>query len=328
MTTHTQLNWPELGLGMLALSGGDTSRLGYGAIDESEALAALNGIYQQGCRYMDVADVFGDGVGESRWAKAIKNYSWNKDDVLISTKGGLHGFNKQDTRDLNPQAVTASELKASVEGSLQRLCVDAIDLYCLHHPTMEAIQEGSIFEVLATLKAEGKIKQAGVAIREPQEGIQSLEHDAVDVIQAPFNFFNRTAHTSGLMQTCADKGKHLMVHETLGKGFLSGGFDVNRALDKSDSRAVWPKPLIQKRIEAGKQLEQFIPDTYPSLGAFALQYAKQTLDSIEGLQSTLLVGARSAEQWQSIANALTLAPIPQSNLDALHAHLDQLFALR
>ncbi len=325
---HENLNWPKLGLGMLALSGADSSRLGYGAMDESEALAVLQSAYQEGTRLFDVADVFGDGQGEVLLAKAIKQFGWNSDELIISTKGGLHGFNKQDTRDLKRQAVTATELRASLEASLTRLGVGCVDLYCLHHPTMEAIQEGSIFEVLATLKAEGKIKQAGVAIREPQEGIQSLGHDAVDVIQAPFNFFNRTASTSGLMQVCADKGKHLMLHEVLGKGFLSGGFDVNRALDKSDSRSVWPKPLIQKRIEAGKQLEQFIPDTYPSLGAFALQYAKQTLDSIEGLQSTLLVGARSTDQWQSVANALTLAPIPQSNLDALHAHLDQLFALR
>ena len=142
-------------------------RLGYGAMrltgngiwgppkDRQQALALLQRALESGVNFMDTADSYGPYVNEELIAEALFPYP---KDLVIATKGGWErpGPN-QWTHNATP-----SHLRKAVEGSLQRLRVDRIDVYQLHAPDNVVSLEASV-GTLAELKREGKIHMVGLS---------------------------------------------------------------------------------------------------------------------------------------------------------------------
>jgi len=142
-------------------------RLGYGAMrltgngiwgppkDRQQALALLQRALEAGVNFIDTADSYGPYVNEELIAEALFPYP---KDLVIATKGGWErpGPN-QWTHNATP-----SHLRKAVEGSLQRLRVDRIDVYQLHAPDNVVSLEASV-GTLAELKREGKIHMVGLS---------------------------------------------------------------------------------------------------------------------------------------------------------------------
>jgi pyridoxine 4-dehydrogenase len=144
--------------------GGELSvhRLGFGAMrltgegiwgppkNRSEAIAVLRRAVELGVNFIDTADSYGPAVSEELIAEALSPYPSG---LLIATKGGWNrpGPN-QWTHDATP-----AHLRKAVEGSLQRLKLDRLDVYQLHIPDPIVSFEDSV-GTLAQLKEEGKIR--------------------------------------------------------------------------------------------------------------------------------------------------------------------------
>jgi len=144
--------------------GGEISvhRLGFGAMrltgegiwgppkDHKTALAVLRRAVELGVNFIDTADSYGPHVSEELIAEALFPYPA---DLVIATKGGWNrpGPN-QWTHDATP-----AHLRKAIEGSLQRLRLDRIDVYQLHIPDPLVPFEQSL-GTLAQLKEEGKIR--------------------------------------------------------------------------------------------------------------------------------------------------------------------------
>jgi pyridoxine 4-dehydrogenase len=144
--------------------GGEISvhRLGFGAMrltgegiwgppkDRKGALAVLRRAVELDINFIDTADSYGPNVSEELIAEALFPYPAG---LVIATKGGWNrpGPN-QWTHDATP-----SHLRKAVEGSLNRLRLDRIDVYQLHIPDPVVSFEGSV-ETLAQLRKEGKIR--------------------------------------------------------------------------------------------------------------------------------------------------------------------------
>src|SRR5467141_1172255 len=144
--------------------GGEISvnRLGFGAMrltgegiwgpprDRKAALAVLRRAVELGINFIDTADSYGPNVSEELIAEALFPYPPG---LVIATKGGWNrpGPN-QWTHDATPK-----HLREAVEGSLQRLRLDRIDVYQLHTPDPAVSFEASV-ETLAELRNEGKIR--------------------------------------------------------------------------------------------------------------------------------------------------------------------------
>ncbi|WP_327233008.1 aldo/keto reductase [Streptomyces sp. NBC_01317] len=156
---------------------GDTevSAVGLGAMnlsiegrpDETRAIATIHAAIDAGVTLIDTADSYHlaghDEVGhnERLIAKALASHSRGSD-VLVSSKGGH-------TRpDLNPGPYIwpvngrPEHIKAACEGSLERLGVEAIDLYFLHQTDQDVPYEDSV-GVLRDLLDAGKIRMAGIS---------------------------------------------------------------------------------------------------------------------------------------------------------------------
>lgn len=149
--------------------GGDTtiSRLGYGAMqltgtgvfgevkDRENAKKVLQAAVASGVNFIDTAEAYGPKLNETLIADALHPY---KKDLIIATKGG---FNRPGPNQWVPNG-NPDHIRQNIEGSLQRLKVDTIDLWQLHRIDPNVPVEETLAPVADAVKA-GKIKYVGLS---------------------------------------------------------------------------------------------------------------------------------------------------------------------
>jgi aryl-alcohol dehydrogenase-like predicted oxidoreductase len=145
---NTGLSVSEVAFGTWAIGGS------WGPVDEKSALDGLARAMDAGVNFFDTADVYGDGRAERLLAKATRG----RPDILIATKFGRGA----DHRD--PETYREAAVRRFCEASLRRLEREAIDLYQIHCPPHEILQQGDVFQVLDKLQREGKIRFYGVSV--------------------------------------------------------------------------------------------------------------------------------------------------------------------
>lgn len=149
--------------------GGDltVNRLGYGAMqltgtgvfgetaDRENAKKVLQQAVAAGVNFIDTAEAYGPKLNESLIADALYPY---KNDLVIATKGG---FNRPGPNQWIPNG-EPSYIRSNIEGSLQRLKTDTIDLWQLHRIDPNFPVEETLAPVAEAVKA-GKIKHVGLS---------------------------------------------------------------------------------------------------------------------------------------------------------------------
>lgn len=165
----------------------------YAAMSDDQATAAVRRAYERGVRSFDTAPHYGVGLSERRLGAALRDL--RREELVLSTKvGRLLEVNPQPTgRDAHGFAVpddlvrrwdfTPAGVRASLEASLDRLGVDAVDIVYVHDGEQAwatAPREG--LEALAELKHEGLVKAIGVGTNST-EGVGALVADGLlDVV--------------------------------------------------------------------------------------------------------------------------------------------------
>ena len=125
--------------------------------DDAESVRVLRKALDSGVGLLDTAALYGDGHNERLVGRAVAG---RQDGVVVATKGGLvvdDLATKSIHRDGRPEA-----LRRHVEGSLERLGVERIDLYYLHRVDPDVPLEES-WGALAELVAEGKLVRIGLS---------------------------------------------------------------------------------------------------------------------------------------------------------------------
>lgn len=198
----------------------------WGDVDESTALDALARAIDAGVNFFDTADVYGDGRAERLLALATRG---REDAIHIATKFCRKG----DVRD--PQTYSAKSVREYCEGSLRRLERETIDLYQVHCPPREIIEQGDVFRVLDELKQEGKIRHYGVSVETVEEGMLAIRHPGVAALQVIFNVFRQKPAAELFPHTSA-KGVGILVRLPLASGLLTGKFTAGDTFAKDDHR--------------------------------------------------------------------------------------------
>ncbi len=142
-------------------------RLGYGAMrltgkgiwgppaDRNAALATLRRAVELGVNFIDTADSYGPGISESLIAEALSPYPRG---LVIATKGGWERVGPgQWIHNASPK-----HLQEAVEGSLERLRLDHIDVYYLHVPDVAVSFDASV-GALAQMREQGKIRHVALS---------------------------------------------------------------------------------------------------------------------------------------------------------------------
>ena len=211
--------------GMVELGGElSVSRLGFGAMrltgegiwgppkDRQGALAVLRRAVELGVNFIDTADSYGPNVSEELIADALFPYPA---DLVIATKGGWNrpGPN-QWTHDATP-----AHLRKAVEGSLQRLRLDRIDVYQLHTPDPVVAFEDSM-GTLARMKEEGKIRLVALSNVTQEHIERALKIVPIVSVQNRYSFADR--EWDYVVDYCERNGMAFIPWFPLGAGRVAG----------------------------------------------------------------------------------------------------------
>ena len=202
--------------------GGDltVNRLGFGAMritgpdilgnpdDPAEANRVLDRALELGVDFVDTADAYGPGTSERLLAEAGV-----PDDAVVATKGGLlRSPNGDWLRHGAPDY-----LRNAVLCSLDRLGVDAIDLYQYHAPDPDVSIEESM-RALADLKDRGLIRHVGVSNVSVEQLQRARDVVSVATVQNEYNVADRTH--DDVLDVCEDADIGFVPYFPLGGGDL------------------------------------------------------------------------------------------------------------
>ncbi len=188
--THTQqslkyklggeLEIDRLGYGGMQLTG--TGVFG-DAPDRPTAIKVLQQAVAAGVNFIDTAEAYGPKTNETLIADALFPY---KKGLVIATKGG---FNRPGPGSWVPNGDPAY-IKENIEGSLQRLKVDRIDLWQLHRIDPNVPVEKTLAPVVDAVKA-GKIRYVGLSEVTVGQIEQALKVLPIVSVQNLYNLGNR-----------------------------------------------------------------------------------------------------------------------------------------
>jgi pyridoxine 4-dehydrogenase len=213
--------------------GGDLTvrRLGFGAMrltgkglwgpprDRDEARAVLHRAVDLGINLIDTADAWGPGVSEELIADALYPYPRG---LVITTKGGvLSPSAEQRVPDGRPE-----HLRAALEGSLQRLRLERIDLYQLHRPDPNVPFEDSV-EALAELQRAGKIRHIGLSNVTAEQLARGRRIVPISAVENRYSLTDRASED--VLDVCARDGLAFLPIAPIATGGLAHG---NGTLDQ------------------------------------------------------------------------------------------------
>jgi aryl-alcohol dehydrogenase-like predicted oxidoreductase len=229
----------------------EVSALGYGAMglshaygpptEKQQAIAVIHAAVESGVTLFDTAQIYGGFKNEQLVGEALEPFRGR---VTIATK---FGFNLDPETGENRGGVNSRPdfIRRHTEGSLRRLRVDAIDLYYQHRIDPNV----PIEEVAGTVKqliAEGKVKRFGLS----EAGVDNIRRahavQPVTALQSEYSVWWREPEGQ-ILPVLEELGIGFVPFSPLGRGFLTGKFDVNTQLDAKDFRNSVPRFAPENR---------------------------------------------------------------------------------
>jgi len=237
---NTGLEVSEIGFGAWGIGGPADGSPAYGPTDDAESKLALRTAYDLGITFYDTSDLYGYGRSERLIGETFADV---REKIVIATKVGLLDIN--DTADFSP-----SHIRSSLEGSLNRLRTDYVDLYQLHSPPIELLEQDDVLSTLEALQREGKIRAYAISLRSPEDGVAAITQMGFKCIQVNFNLVDQRALTSGLFDLCREKNVGVIVRTPLCFGFLTGVHDTSSTFDEGDHRSRWSSGQIERWVDS------------------------------------------------------------------------------
>ncbi|WP_019507097.1 aldo/keto reductase [Pleurocapsa sp. PCC 7319] len=225
----------RLGYGAMRLSGQPGNFGAYPDWEGGEQL--LRRAVELGVNFIDTAEAYGAGFNEEIIASALHPY---KQDLVIATKGGI---NKPAPDKILADA-SPEFLRSGVEGSLQRLKLEQIDLYQLHRPDPKVPFAESI-GALKELKDEGKIRHLGLSNVTVEQIEQARQIVPIVSVQNKFSISDRSMEN--VLDYCTKNDIAFIPHGSLDAHPLKQGAPLANAegiiADIAQSKGVKPNQI-------------------------------------------------------------------------------------
>ena len=199
---------------VLGKTGLKISRLGFGGIpiqriDAAGTKKLMHQLMEAGVNYIDTAR--GYTVSESYLGEALEGI---REHFILATKS---------------MARTKDAMAADIETSLKNLRTDHIELYQVHNPTVQQLEqviaEGGALEALFEAKKAGKIGHIGLTAHSVEVFEKALELDWVETIMFPYNIVE--THGEDLIKACTEKNIGFVEMKPLAGGAIE---DANLAM--------------------------------------------------------------------------------------------------
>jgi aryl-alcohol dehydrogenase-like predicted oxidoreductase len=302
---RTGLFVSEICLGAMTFGGNPEAGMWrvIGGLGQAEVDAIVGRALAAGVNFFDTADVYSFGQSERLLGQAFKNLGTARKDVVIATKVfGEMGPGPND------KAASRGHIMDSVQGSLERLQVDHIDLYQIHgNDTVTPIDE--TLRALDDLTSQGLVRYIGVSnwaawkIAKALGRSDARGYARFETLQAYYSIAGRELERE-LVPMLGEEQLGLMVWSPLAGGLLSGKFGPGANTPEGSRRVNFDFPPVDKdhaweivavMREIGKAHEVSVARV-----ALAWLLSKPHVMSV-------IIGAKTTEQLEDNLAAVDLA---------------------
>jgi aryl-alcohol dehydrogenase-like predicted oxidoreductase len=274
-------NISAIGFGCMSLSGF------FGATDEETSQTCLAAAVNLGIDFMDIADVYGMGASESIVGRYMKD---NPHSLKVATKCGIdvtppRGFNNSE-----PYISTA------LEGSLERLGVDYIDLYYIHRRDQSCPIE-DVASTMGKLIDEGKIGGWGLSEVSPTTIRRAHAVTPLLAVQNEYSLWSRMPEL-GVIQTCEALEITFVPFSPLGRGMFIQEFLKLNELDPNDFRFKVPRfnePNYSENCRIIQGFKDYCADHDWTVSAAALAWILDQNDTMVPIPATRY--AKHVDEW-------------------------------
>ncbi|GAA3140755.1 aldo/keto reductase [Planomonospora alba] len=295
-------------IGRYGLGGGPIGNL-FTAVDDATARAAVDAAYEAGIRLFDTAPHYGLGLSERRLGAALAGRP--RGSYTLSTKVGRllvpaedgGGGRTDDEGFAVPAALrrvrdySRDGVRRSLEESLRRLGLDAVDIVLIHDPDdhwEQAVSEA--YPALAELRDQGVVRAIGAGMNQWEMLARFVRETDMDVVMLAgrYTLLDRSAER-GLLPLCAERGVAVLAGGVFNSGLLAtrepaGTYDYVPA----------PGPLLERARRIAAVCERHGVTLPQAALAFPLRHPAV---------ASVVFGARSAAEVARNA-ALAAAPVP------------------
>src|SRR5215216_1395361 len=243
--------------------------------DGQRSFELLDAFIAAGFNFIDTADVYsrwvpGNQGGESeaiigKWMKSRGNRSR----IVIATKLGMEMR--------GAKGLSKAHIRASLEGSLQRLQTDYVDLYQSHRADPETPIEETLAAYAELIKA-GKVRVIGASNYNVTELGAALDMSArlnlprYETLQPEYNLCLREPYEQELEPVCLKHGLGVISYYSLAAGFLTGKYRSDKDFDKSPRGLGMKKYLDARGLRILAALDTVAAETNATPAQVALAW--------------------------------------------------------
>ena len=303
----------------LGRSGPEVSAIGLGcmgmaafygqASDEAQATAVIHRALDLGVTFFDTAEMYGPHTNELQLGKALAG---RRDQAFVATKFGI-GYNAERTA-LTVDGSPAN-VRRAIEGSLQRLGVDHVDLYYLHRVDPDTPIEDTV-GAMGELVSEGKVRFLGLSEAAPDTLRRGHATHPITALQTEYSLWSRDPEDE-LLAVCDELGVGFVPYSPLGRGFLSGDIRSIDDLAPDDFRRANPRFMgenFQKNLDLVEAVTEIAADKGVTAAQLALAWVLAQGDHLVPIPGTRRI--RTLEE-NAAAVDLTLTAQDLARIDAV-----------
>ncbi len=263
----TGLEITRVGFGAGAIGGGGWE-FGWGPQQDEESVAAIHRALELGVNWIDTAAAYGFGRSEEIVGRALRGLD---ERPYVFTKSSLLDDGTRHVK----HVLKRDSILREAEASLQRLGIDAIDLYQIHWPVPEEdIEEG--WAAMAELKEQGLVRHIGVSNFSVSQLRRIAQIAPVETIQPPYSLIDRAAEAE-LLPFAGREGIGVIVYSPMGSGLLTGGITRERiaAMPDDDWRKTDPRftePQLSRHLALAARLRTVAARHGTTPGAVAVAW--------------------------------------------------------
>ncbi len=284
--------------------------------DEAQSHAVMDAYRGHGGNFIDTADMYNQWVeghvgGESETIiGSWMNARGNRNEMVIATK-----VSKMDRR----PGLSAKNIFAACEESLNRLQTDYIDLYYSHDDDLTVSLEETL-GAYAQLIAEGKVRYIAASNFTPARLRESVKFSEVNnlpayvAVQDLYNLVDRTKYEGEMAQAVSDLGISNIPFYGIARGFLTGKYRAGVTEVDSKRAAGAREYANDKNFAVLAVMDEVAKAHNASLAAIALGWLRA-----QPTVSAPIASARTVEQVHEIVQIVDLAPEEVAKLNAISA---------
>ena len=292
----TGMDITRVGVGAWAMGGGGWD-WAWGGQDDDESVAAIHRALELGVNWIDTAAQYGFGHSERVVGRAVAGVTPRP---YVFTKCGQPEGPGRTT----VQSLRRDSIRREVEGSLERLGMDVIDLLQIHFPIPdEEVEEG--WSTLAELKAEGLVRHIGVSNFDVGQLKRAQAIAPVETLQPQYSLIARDVEDA-ILPFAGREGIGVIVYSPMGSGMLTGRMTRERVegLPDDDWRRHDPRfrePLLTVHLALVARLEAVAERHGVTPAAVAIAWTLRN-PAVDGA----IVGVRRPDQVGPVVAAADL----------------------